>query len=43
MKNGKTVEVNLVALISKIGEKITIGRAMTLNSSNGKILNINIV
>ena len=36
MKNGETVEVNLVALISKIGEKITIGRAMTLNSSNGK-------
>ncbi len=35
MKNGETVEVNLVALISKIGEKITIGRAMTLNSSNG--------
>ena len=24
MKNGETVEVNLVALISKIGEKITI-------------------
>ena len=36
MKNGETVEVNLVALISKIGEKITIGRAMTLNSTNGK-------
>ena len=25
MKNGKTVEENLVALIAKIGEKITIG------------------
>ena len=36
MKNGETVEVNLVALISKIGEKITIGRATTLNSTNGK-------
>ena len=35
MKNGQTVEVNLVALIAKIGEKITIGRAMTLNSPNG--------
>ena len=35
MKNGETVEVNLVALISKIGEKITIGRAMTLNTTNG--------
>ena len=35
MKNGETVEVNLVALIAKIGEKITIGRAMTLNSPNG--------
>ena len=27
MKNGKTVEENLLVLISKIGEKITIGRA----------------
>ena len=32
MKNSKTVEENLVALISKIGEKITIGRTKTLNS-----------
>jgi len=31
MKNSKTVEENLVALITKIGEKITIGRAKTLN------------
>ena len=26
MKNGETVEDNLVALIAKMGEKITIGR-----------------
>ncbi len=36
MKNGKIVSENLVALISKIGEKITIGRSKTLNSNNGK-------
>ncbi len=30
MKNNKTVQENLVALIAKIGEKITIGRAKTL-------------
>jgi len=30
MKNGKSVEDNLVALISKIGEKITIGRLKTI-------------
>ena len=28
-------KVRVTFLISKIGEKITIGRAMTLNSSNG--------
>jgi len=31
MKNGKTVEDNLVALIAKMGEKITIGRVKTFN------------
>ena len=30
MKNGKTVDDNLVALIAKIGEKITIGKAKTI-------------
>ena len=29
MKNGKTVDENLLALISKIGEKITIGRSIS--------------
>ncbi len=37
MKNGKTVEENLLALISKIGEKITIGRSKTLKNSDGKV------
>jgi len=32
MKNSKTVNENLVALISKIGEKITIGRAKTFEN-----------
>ena len=36
----KTVDENLLALISKIGEKITIGRSKTLNQSNSKFLNI---
>ncbi len=35
MKNGKTVEDNLVALIAKIGEKITIGKAKTIQSNDG--------
>ena len=35
MKNGVTVEENLVALIAKIGEKITIGKTKTLQNSNG--------
>ena len=30
MKNNKTVDENLVALIAKIGEKITIGRVKKL-------------
>ena len=36
MKNDKTVDENLVALIAKIGEKITIGRSKTLNSENSR-------
>ncbi len=34
MNNGKTVKDNLVALISKIGEKITIGKIKTIENSN---------
>ena len=33
MKNGSSVEDNLVALIAKIGEKITIGKAKTISNS----------
>ncbi len=36
MNNGKTVEDNLVALISKIGEKITIGKTQTIENSNSQ-------
>jgi elongation factor Ts len=36
MINGKTVEENLVALIVKIGEKITIGRSKTIDNQNSK-------
>jgi len=36
MHNKKTVSDNLVALIAKIGEKITIGRAKTLQNDNIK-------
>ena len=35
MKNGQTVDENLVALIAKIGEKITIGKAKTMKNSGG--------
>ena len=35
MKNNKTVEDNLVSLIAKIGEKITIRRANFFNNSSG--------
>ena len=35
MKNGQTVNDNLVALIAKIGEKITIGKAKTIQNSDG--------
>tara|TARA_X000001036_G_scaffold88665_1_gene80916 strand:- start:262 stop:1113 length:852 start_codon:yes stop_codon:yes gene_type:complete len=39
MKNNKTVEENLVALIAKIGEKITIGRVKTFNHDGSKNFN----
>ena len=39
MKNVHTVEENLIALISKIGEKITIGRNKTFNHNNSKNFN----
>ena len=35
MKNGQNVEDNLVALIAKIGEKITIGKAKTIQNATG--------
>ena len=34
MKNGETVDNNLINLISKIGEKITIGRMSTIHQEN---------
>ena len=37
MKNGKTVDENLIALISKIGEKITIGRSKTLEKLKSQV------
>tara|TARA_Y100000816_G_scaffold278801_1_gene250385 strand:+ start:551 stop:1402 length:852 start_codon:yes stop_codon:yes gene_type:complete len=36
MKNNKTVNENLIALIAKIGEKITIGRVKTFNYENSR-------
>ena len=39
MGNGKTVEDSLVALIAKMGEKITIGKAKTFNQSGSKNFN----
>jgi elongation factor Ts len=39
MKNSKTVDENLVALISKMGEKITIGRSKTFNHNGSKNFN----
>ena len=33
MKSGSTVEDNMVALIAKIGEKITIGKTKTISNS----------
>ena len=35
MNNGQSVNDNLVSLIAKIGEKITIGKSKTINNSNG--------
>ncbi len=35
MKNNQTVDENLVALIAKIGEKITIGKVKTIQNSDG--------
>ena len=34
MKNGKNVEDNLVSLIAKIGEKITIGKNLTIDNAD---------
>ena len=34
MQNGKTVSENLVSLIAKIGEKITIGKTKTISNDN---------
>jgi len=39
MKDSKTVEENLVALIAKMGEKITIGRIKTFNHPGSKNFN----
>ncbi|WP_440676825.1 translation elongation factor Ts [Candidatus Pelagibacter sp. HIMB1587] len=35
MKNGQSVDDNLVALIAKIGEKITIGKSKTIKNTSG--------
>ncbi|WP_440676256.1 translation elongation factor Ts [Candidatus Pelagibacter sp. HIMB1593] len=35
MQNGQSVDDNLVALIAKIGEKITIGKSKTIENKNG--------
>ena len=39
MKNSETVNQNLLSLIAKIGEKITIGRAKTFNYNGSKNFN----
>ena len=39
MKNSKNVNENLVSLISKVGEKITIGRTKTFNHDGSKNFN----
>ncbi len=36
MKNNKTVDENLLSMITKIGEKITLGRSKTLKNDNAK-------
>jgi len=41
MKNGSTISQNLIDLIAKIGEKITIGRSKTLENSKHKIFTYN--
>ena len=41
MKNGSTVSQNLIDLIAKIGEKITIGRLRTLENNKSKIFTYN--
>ena len=42
MKNGQSVDDNLVALVAKIGEKITIGKQKLFKNTNGAINNHNI-
>ena len=37
MKNNQTVEENLISMIAKIGEKITIGRSKTITNKESKI------
>ena len=39
MRNGETVEDSLVALIAKMGEKITVGKAKTFNKTGSKNFN----
>jgi len=39
MLNGQTVEDNLVSLIAKMGEKITLGKAKTFNQAGAKNFN----
>ncbi len=39
MSNGQTVEDNLVSLIAKMGEKITVGKLKTFNHSGAKNFN----
>jgi elongation factor Ts len=39
MSNGQTVEDNLVSLIAKMGEKITVGKAKTISKSGAKNFN----
>ena len=41
MKNGTSVSQNLIDLIAKIGEKITIGRLKTLENSKSKVFTYN--
>ena len=43
MKNGITVDENLVALIAKIGEKITIGKTKTISNPTLTIIDIYIL